>query len=306
LSLQGRTALSFVPGHITGLFRIIDDHEDVLYRGSLGAGFSIAAGTRTKLSVTETKRSKLTVKYNGKSIDAPVTRMVIQRMLEDYNQTLSVEVNHTSALPIGVGYGASGAGALGTALSLASLLGSKLDYEKAAQYAHCAEVLNHTGLGDVISQTAGGIEVRVKAGAPGIGRILKLTSPEDASVVLAGATSRKLKKALVDPESRHRINRSSEALIDGLVRKPTLENIVKASRQFASEAGLETPRTKKALAELSSSGYDMASMVMLGDSVFCICSPDNVSNVGEILKDFWDLSEILLTNITDTGGVVIE
>jgi pantoate kinase len=301
-----RVARAFVPGHITGLFCIMDAPSDPLYRGSLGAGFSIAAGTQTTVKVWDkTRVSNTRTTYNSNTIQAEVTEMVVQRVLKEHNQVLSVDVIHDSQLPIGVGYGASGAGALGTALSLSSLLDSAFDYTKAAQHAHCAEVLNHTGLGDVISQTVGGIEIRVKAGAPGIGSTLSVEYPRDASIVLAGSTSPALKRVLTTPESKRRINRASEELIDGLTKHPTLENIVNASQRFASEASLETPRIKRALADLSSSGFDMASMVMLGDSVFCICNPDDTSNVTASLKSYWSSDEIMVTSFSSSGGRVL-
>lgn len=301
-----RVARAFVPGHITGLFCIMDDPSDPLYRGSIGAGFSIAAGTQTTVKVSDkTKVPRTRTVYNSNTIDAEVTEMVVQRVLDEYNQMLSVDVTHISQLPIGVGYGASGAGALGTALSLSSLLDSTFDYTRAAQHAHCAEVLNHTGLGDVISQTVGGIEIRAKPGAPGIGSTIGVDYPQDASIVLAGSRSPALKRVLTTPESKRRINRAGEGLIDRLIEHPTLDNIVEASKQFASEADLETPRIKRVLADLSSSGFDMASMVMLGDSVFCICSPNDTSSITAIFKNYWSSDEILVTSFSSSGGRVL-
>ncbi len=301
-----RVARAFVPGHITGLFCIMDDPSDPLYRGSLGAGFSIAAGTQTRVKVSnKTRVPRTRTFYNSNTIEADVTEMVVQRVLEEYNQMLSVDVIHDSQLPIGVGYGASGAGALGTALSLSSILDPTFDYTRAAQHAHCAEVLNHTGLGDVISQTVGGIEIRVKPGAPGIGSTINVDYPQNASIVLAGSTSPALKRVLTTPESKRRINRASEGLVDRLIEHPTLDNIIEASKQFASEADLETPRIKRVLAELSSSGFDMASMVMLGDSVFCICSSNDTSSVTASLRSYWSSDEILVTSFSSTGGRVL-
>ena len=117
LTLELRTARAFVPGHITGLFRIHDTHSDPLRRGSRGAGFSISAGTLTTVTANEHQEPGITTIYNGQKIDALVTRTVVEKLSEAYGVALSVEVTHQSDLPIGVGFGASGAGALGTALA---------------------------------------------------------------------------------------------------------------------------------------------------------------------------------------------
>ena len=111
-------------------------------------------------------------------------------------------VTHKSSLPSGVGFGASGAGALGTALALGHLLDSSMSETTAATYAHCAEVENYTGLGDVIAQTLGGIEIRKHPGAPGVGKVLNIPMDESQTVVLAGAPGLKTRDVLTNIENR--------------------------------------------------------------------------------------------------------
>ncbi|MFW9931027.1 MAG: pantoate kinase [Candidatus Thorarchaeota archaeon] len=305
MSPKARTAQAFVPGHITGLFRIFGEHEDPLYRGSKGAGFSISAGTLTSVTIREQTEPSITIEYNNARIDAAVTKTVVEQLMKAYDAILNVEVTHQSELPIGVGYGASGAGALGTALALSSLLDMDFDYIKAAQYAHSAEVVNHTGLGDVIAQTAGGLEVRTKPGAPGIGSVMNVPFPDGQSVVLAGSTSLETKKVLTNPEAQKRINRHGDSLIDDLIQDASLERIVNASRKFANAIGLMTPRIEDALEELDTHGYSLSSMVMLGDSVFCFCDESQIDHVSSILGHHWKPEEISTTNLSPSGGAIL-
>ncbi len=311
LSPTENTAQAFVPGHVTGIFRIYDTHSDPLQRGSMGAGFSISIGTLTTVTINENSKVEITTTYNGKLIDATVTRTVVERMLNEHKATLSVEVNHESDLPIGVGFGASGAGALGTALSLSSILDEDFNYTHAAQHAHYAEVIQRAGLGDVIAQTSGGLEIRIQPGAPGIGKVRKLECPSELAVVLAGSTGLETKNVLSDPLSRDRINQTGDSLLDDLLLLPNLSTtsqshayrkIVDASKEFSKRIGLMTPRIRDALTTLESEGFDMSSMVMLGDSVFCMCETDQTNEVESILENFWASNEILITNISDIGG----
>ena len=168
------TAKAFVPGHVTGIFRIFDEYENPLRCGSTGAGFSVTIGTVTSVSVMEHSSLEITTDYNNERIDAQVTKTVIRRLTDEYERPLKVHVAHDSSLLSGAGFGASGAGALGTALALGHLLDSEITVEKAAGYAHIAEITNRTGLGDVISQTVGGVEVRIKPGAMVLTRMLCL------------------------------------------------------------------------------------------------------------------------------------
>ena len=305
LSPSEISAQAFVPGHITGLFRIYDESPNPLHRGSMGAGFSITAGTHTSVTIREQAKPSIAIEYNNVRIDAIVTKTVVERLMNAYNTALSVEVKHQSELPIGVGYGASGAGSLGTALAVSSLLDPDFDYTRAAQHAHCSEVLNRTGLGDVIAQTAGGLEVRTKPGAPGIGHIKNVSYNENQSIVLAGTTSLETKKVLTDPAAREKINQHGDSLIKDLIEAPSQEKIVEASRKFASAIGLATPRIDKAISELESSGFTMASMVMLGDSVFCFCEDSQVPEVSVILRKYWKPKEVSVTKISSSGGALL-
>ncbi len=298
-------AQAFVPGHITGIFRIFDDCADLLRCGSRGGGFSVAVGTRTTVVLEPEVPSKIVVRYNGEDVDAPVTTTVVREMLKAYNVEARIRVDHDSDLPIGVGFGASGAGALGTALALGSLLDSDIDIVAAGQYAHRAEVVNHTGLGDVIAQTVGGVEVRTEPGAPGVGKVTRVSYPEDLRVVLAGAEGLYTRDVLTNPESRQRINDVGDTLLRSLLRQPTFEALIDVSKEFALSTGLMTERVRSALEELWDIGLDASSMVMLGDSVFCVCDPSETEVAERVLSEHWDSSLIAVTSIATNGGGLI-
>ncbi|MFX0107157.1 MAG: pantoate kinase [Candidatus Hodarchaeota archaeon] len=300
------TAKAFVPGHVTCIFRIHDEHENPLWRGSRGAGFGVLAGTKTTVSIESSSSTEINVNYNDEPIDASVTETVVHRLLEEQEQNFKVTVHHQSELPIGVGFGASGAGALGTAISLAHLLTPDSDPTTTAAHAHYAEVVNHTGLGDVIAQTYGGIEVRLHPGAPGIGKIVNITPPHNLHVVLAGAPGLETKKVLTDPEHRSRINQAGDELLFGLTSNPNLENLIDCSKRFAESIGLMTPRVESALNDLRDAGLENSSMVMLGDSVFTLCQENQISPATEILANHWDDSQVMVTSISTKGGRLIE
>ncbi len=300
------TAKAFVPGHITGIFRIFDNSDNPLRCGSMGAGFSVAIGTVTSVSVVDNPTLEITTDYNKQRIDAQVTKTVVQRMTEEYERTLRVHVDHSSSLAIGAGFGASGAGALGTALALGHMLDPDIEYEKAAGFAHIAEITNHTGLGDVLAQTVGGLEVRVQAGGPGVGKIQSIDYQDTLLVALAGSPGLETAKVLTNPTSRQRINSIGEELVTKLIDNPTVEMFIECSREFSEKIGLQSTRVKQALNMLDREGLTESSMVMLGDSVFCFCSEENSSIAQGILLDYWDASEVFMTSISVQGGRLIK
>ncbi|RDE14660.1 MAG: hypothetical protein C4K47_03840 [Candidatus Thorarchaeota archaeon] len=297
---------AFVPGHITGLFRIHDSAPDTLHCGSTGAGFSVSLGTTTSVGIQESDSLRIDVEYNGARIDAPVTTTVVRTMVEQYGGAFSVHVQHQSNLPIGVGFGASGAGALGAAFSLGMTLDPDMTPTQAAGFAHSAEVVNHTGLGDVIGQFEGGVEIRVLPGAPGIGRIIRVPYDKSIQVVLAGGHGLKAKRAaLVDVTWRERINRVAGNLIEEMKASPSISRFIDCSRHFAEATGLATERVRSALNRLDSNGLNQSGMVMLGDSVFCFCDKESTSVATEILMQGWDAYEIMVTTVAAKGGRLI-
>lgn len=300
-----RTGRAFVPGHITGLFKIYDLDKDPLRRGSIGAGFSISSGTITRVTLETFDPPEVIVIYNGRQIEGPVTRAVIELMSKEYGQSYKTTVQHDSELPIGVGFGASGAGALGTALAMNQALDNHFDHVRVAQFAHIAEVENRTGLGDVIAQFSGGIEVRVRPGAPGIGLIQNLSFSESRVVILAGSPGLETSEVLSDPTSRKRINDAGDRIVSRLIEEPTFENFIECSREFAIYTGLMTNRVRNAIQDLEVNHLTDSSMVMLGDSVFCFCDDADKDRAIGVLNKYWSVDEIHITKIESTGGRVI-
>jgi pantoate kinase len=219
---------------------------------------------------------------------------------------LSVTVSHRSGLIIGAGFGASGAGALGTAIALGNVLDSAISVERAGQFAHVAEVMNRTGLGDVIAQTLGGAEVRTRPGAPGIGAVARIESPNGLKVILAGASGIETREVLSNEEKRNRINKIGDMYVRELINAPTFENLMHFSQEFANAASLMTDRVRTAVHELRSSDFQNCSMVMLGDSLFCFCSDNEVPRVRSIVSKYWTASSTMTTSVSNSGGRLIE
>src|SRR5205807_8172634 len=145
LILTVKTGLSFSPCQITGFFRIHDTPGNPLKIGSTGAGVNLQQGVTTSVRISGASRTKLAISFNGKPLANPVvSRTVVQEHLERSSKTLRVNISHRGILPMGCGYGTSGAGALSLSLAVNEALGSHLSNIEAAQIAHKAEVKHMT------------------------------------------------------------------------------------------------------------------------------------------------------------------
>ncbi len=264
------TGQAFAPAHISGIF-VIDLKKDPALSGSIGAGICIEDGAVTKVSPAK----ETTVKINGAVIDAPTTLTAIKLLTSK-----PVLVETTLNVPVGAGFGASGAGALSAALALNEALSLNLTLKELAKAAHVAEVTNRTGLGDVTGQTFGGIVIRKKAGAPFTVDIDKLPCrSETISWVSFGGIS--TKSVLSDDLKKKSINKAGRLRLKELLKKPTLHNFFRQSCAFAKEIELMSPRVKDAIEAVEAAG-GLASQAMLGNTVFAINDDGALSEFGNV------------------------
>ncbi len=264
---------AYAPSHITGFFEICE-HLDQRHMGSRGCGFTLQAGVTTEVIVEEGKG--ISVIINEAYVEAPTTRSVVRRLASEH----LVEVLSKTDVPIGCGFGASGAGALSTALALSDALSLDMSYNSAAEVAHVAEIENKTGLGDVIAQTYGGMIIRREPGSPGIGKVDKIPvrDVEINHVVLGEILTKDL---LVDERAKRKINQAGRAAIKELLKRPTIQNFMLLSKRFAVDTGLMSDVGIE-IVEAVESGGGMASMAMLGEVIFAIGGYEALKEFGPV------------------------
>lgn len=261
---------SWVPSHITGFFAA-KRSDDPKTSGSIGCGLALVLGATT--AVEDALQTEIIL--NERSSDAPVSRYVVERLAKS-----PVRVRTKLDMPLGSGFGASGAGALGCALALNAHFDLGLTADQAASVAHVAEVSNGTGLGDVIGQSTGGLVIRLEPGAPGIGRVDRIPVPPlKVNYVVSGPIS--TKEVLSDKATMKAVNEAGEAALKELLRRPTLRDFMRLSRWFTVQAGLASDWVLDAI-EAVEADDGMASMVMLGDAVFAFGGLQALKSFGEV------------------------
>ena len=139
-------AKAFAPANISCIFRIYR-HKNPRWMGSYGVGFTLSEGVVVKAS----KSSKMIIFFNDKKVNFPTVKSVIKKLTNK-----NLKINIKSKLPLGCGFGLSGASALATAYAVNKLLKLKKSYKELAIIAHIAEVKNKTGLGMLQTSITGG------------------------------------------------------------------------------------------------------------------------------------------------------
>jgi len=275
------TARAFAPAHITGFFQI-HHHEDPMKKGSTGCGVVLDGGVYT--TVTTGKDIGTTeIFLNDKEVDGETSRTVVETITDD-----PVKVESVSEIPIGCGFGASGAGALGTAYALNHALSLDHTAGQLNDIAHMAEVKNGSGLGDVAGQAHGGILIRKKPGAPSVSKTDIIPSAEqDVYCVVLGELS--TRSILEDPEMVSNINTAGKEAMKKLMERPNVENFMLCSREFTINTGLADDRIMEVIEAAESVGV-VASQAMLGNAVFSIPPKNYASKLVDVFSEFGKVS----------------
>lgn len=248
------SARAFAPGHVTGFFTV-EDHDDPTRAGSTGAGIALTDGVAVEVVPADGRA----VVLNGDRAEMAAVERVLDALAVD------AAVRAETDLPVGAGFGVSGATALATALAANDLFARQLSANELATVAHGAEVQAGTGLGDVVSQARGGVPVRLEPGGPNAGTLDGIPARSRVEYVSFGTRST---SAILSGDT-DRLQRPGEEALSQVVREPTLERFMYASRRFARETDLLTGAVQRAVADAADAGGE-AAMTMLGDAVFAL------------------------------------
>jgi pantoate kinase len=255
--------IAFAPGHISAFFEPVYTGHNMDRSGSRGAGINISLGAVSQVTVKPASQHTIAIRINGSSSNAPVTKLALNYLVGEI--PLMITVDTMLDLPVSQGFGMSAGGALSSTLALADLL--NLPRDKAVKAAHYAEVQLRTGLGDVIASSFGGIEIRREAGLPPWGMLEHIPGKYDIVVCVIGKEI-ETKKILSDAVRLREIASYGRYCTKKLLEKPSVEHLFSLAWEFTRKIGLADKMMLQAIK--AANQYGMASMCMLGNSVFAM------------------------------------
>jgi len=286
-------AVAFAPGHITGFFEPVYS-EDFNRTGSRGAGINISLGAVSEVVVQPSSDQMINIFVNGKQSQAPVTNLAIKHLIGD--NPLNIIVKTKLELPVGQGFGMSGAGALSTCMALAKVIDT-VSREDAVRAAHFADVNSKKGLGDVIASSFGGLEIRKEPGLPPWGVIERIPSQFEIVIGVVGDAI-DTKKVLTDPELSKKIGEYGRLCTKKILEAPSVENFFNLSKEFTIQTNIADERVKEAISEAEKFGF--ASMCMLGNSVFA------VGKTQELCRTLMKFGKIYLCLVDEGGARILQ
>ncbi|MFC3478350.1 pantoate kinase [Halobacterium litoreum] len=251
---DGDAATAFAPGHVTGFFSV-SRADDPMRAGSRGAGVTLSAGVTVRVTPSDDTE----VRLNGDRIDVESATRVLGAL--DATATVEAETN----LPLGAGFGVSGAMALGTAFAANAAFARGRSENDLVSLAHAAEVEAGTGLGDVVAQARGGVPIRVEPGAPGHGVLDGVPAAGRIEYVSFGGLST---SEVIGGDTEALSAAGERALVD-LRERPTLPHFFELAREFSRDAELLDGEVAAAVEAVTESGGE-AAMAMLGRTAFAL------------------------------------
>ena len=267
-------ASAFAPGHVSGLFAVHDEADDPLAKGSLGAGWSVAAGATA--TVEEAAATRIAI--DGAEAAAPVTRAALEQMAPGRAFHVGLRLD----LPVGQGFGMSAAGTLAACLAASSLTGH--DPQAALEAAHRAEVAAGTGLGDAIGSWNGAGELRTRPGVPPHGWCTRVEPPEGTLVAYcvlgAGIPTPRI---IRDGAWKRRTRELGDAAVERILaagRSGAWAAIQDESARFSRELGL----MPEALAQAGSLLEGPWGQCMLGTTLWAAVAPGEAEPVAAWLR----------------------
>jgi len=307
-----RSAKAFSPAGISSFFEICDRTVDGklipnLDRvGARGGGFGLVKGVLTEVSIAEAEKNDVKVFINGKfSPEAETTKTVAEALLKKVEGKHRVIVKHRVSVPIGAGFGTSAGGALGTGFALCKALGINLTYGQIGRIAHVAEIKCKTGLGTVGPLLLSGCILTVEPGAPGYAVIERLPISEDYRIVAGVFKPILTKEVLSSAEKRSMVNKWGRKTVDKILAEPSLENFMKASKEFAIKTGFATERVTRLIENAENAGAVGAAQNMVGEAVHALVLKDKVEDVVEVFKKVLPKEKILMAKIDFRGAHLV-
>ena len=243
------SAIAFAPGSVTTVFVPQDGDR------SLGVSFATADG----VTATVEPATDSSVLLDGRPVSIEPVSRVLRRL------HASAQVRLDSDLPIGCGFGVSGAATLATAIAANAEL--QLGYEREAllEMAHRAEVAAGTGLGDVFIQERGGLVWDLGKGLQSAERTARI---EYASFGEIGT-----EEVLGDEDAMERVVKTGEETVATIDPSGSLAVLFDASWSFADRVGFATNRVTEAVTRVREAG-GAATMAMIGETVVATGTQD--------------------------------
>lgn len=239
-------------------------HSDPVKAGSIGVGCTI--DRMVKVAIQPFSHSAILM--NGSLITFPTVEYIIHQLIHQ-----PVKVSITSSLPLGFGFGISGASALATAYAVNTLFKLNKPQEDLHRLVHTAEIINKTGLGTVATQITGGFLVKKAPGLPVIAQRLPF---EGQTLYLTILDTMETPDILSDPALMDTVSKAADGALERICQSshPSLNHVLDISYDYIQASGLPMNKQTQHVIEVIRTNGGSATMAILGQTVISTHPPE--------------------------------
>ena len=270
--------MSFAPGHVSLTFAVWPN-SDLLEMGSTGIGLVLPQGVHCAVVKEQSEIKHNVVIRKGKEVEDPVTLRAVE-LIGFKDKGLTIYLRHD--LPLGSGFGISGASALAACLEL------EKDFNLCVKAAHQAEIELKTGLGDVVAisesirqTTFPSIIIR---NTPGYNSEVDCIPIKEKFVVCLSGLGRNTSDIISDEGWIEIINAAALGIQFNNVN---LRSAIKIGRLFTEKAGLINDNLSQIIDKMPIGA--VSSVAHLGTSI--VATSDDIPSVVNVLEEFGEVRE---------------
>lgn len=236
------------PGSVTAMFAPVDG-------GAHGVSFATEDGVVADVAPAD----ETAVTLDGEPTGFEPVELALEALDVDARVDLTAEV------PVGRGFGASGAATLATVLAADATFDLGEDREDLVEVAAEAEIAAGTGLGDVYVQERGGLVWNV-----GDGRRRRDCTETVAYASYGGIDTADV---LGDEAAMARVREAGETALADFDPEAGFRSVVEDGWRFAEATDLPTPPVRTAVGRVEAAG-GTATMAMVGETVVAVGADD--------------------------------
>lgn len=285
--MQANSFTMKVGGHITLLFSIQSDSNDLDQQGSRGAGICIDKGVEVKTTVKK-GIGNVNVYSDMKNISNRIYHLIIEQTSKKFESVNKYDWDFEikSDLPFGQGFGCSASGALSAVICVLKIIKETENlFQNAITIAHRVERIISGGLGDVTALGVGGVELRLEPGlpfAPNNGLILGWNAEIPMLLCWKNNEEKHTSEYIDDENWKIKISEAGEQCISKLNEhdwnKRSWSELLEQSKIFSKKSGMLFDSNRKKiidvindiLKDLKISSFWDVRLCMLGTSAIVL------------------------------------
>ena len=280
------------------LFYNDEPRENADEIGARGGGFTLSNGVETSVAFSPGAGEKIRIYVNDLELTFPTSLRAAETAKKLLDLRGEVEIRHRIKVPLGTGFGTSAAAALTTLLALFRIAGRGITLQEACKIVHGLELECKTGLNSEAGFLSEGLILVLEEGAPPRVKVNSIPLPHDSMIIAVVAAPLDTSNLLRKMEKLREIEEVGDRKLAEILRKPTPENFLNRSREFAEETGLTTGKVREIFEELRRLPVIGYAQNMIGEACHALVHAGKAGEVIARLKEVFPEYRVISSEIS--------